>query len=384
MVETISPVGYGDNRARWLAAVGLHAIGTTAAAAAFGAVLGSVGALTGPPAGAAGGALVGLVATAYAGREALGLPVPVPAARRQVPDWWRSFFAWPTAALLYGAGLGIGFLTFLSNGGLVVVAVAAVVSGRPLTGALLLGSFGLARGLSPLVAWRVRSREAGTALVDLLAASDPRRWRWLNAGAIASVAVTALGALPRSVATGPDGGVRAGIAVIAAGLVAGTFAWAAVAKLLHRRRWRHTLAGYSLPAVLASMLEPGLPLAELGVPLAVLLGYRREAAWLALALLAIFSVAILRSRVRGVGDEIACGCFRGGATRDYRLLLARNALLAAVAATSISAPDVPLLRWPGPPGEGEVLPFALAVTAIAMAGFTAWRTATWLRCPRHA
>ena len=383
MVETISPVGYGDNRARWLAAVGLHAMGATAAAAAFGAVLGSVGALTGRPAGPAGGALVGLVATAYAGREALGLPVPVPAARRQVPDWWRSFFSWPAAALLYGAGLGIGFLTFLSNGGLVVVAVAAVVSGRPLTGALLLGSFGLARGLSPLVAWQVRSREAGTALVDLLAASDARLWRWLNAGAIASVAVTALGTLPRSVDTAPSGAVRAGIAVIAAGLVAGTFAWAAVAKLLHRRRWRHTLAGYSLPAVLASVLEPGLPLAELGVPFAVLLGYRREAAWLALVLLAVFAVAIVRTRVRGDGDEIACGCF-GGTTRDYRLLLARNALLAAVAATSISAPDVPLLRWPGPPGEGEVLPFVLAVTALAVAGFTAWRTTTWLRRPRHA
>src|SRR5262245_15390679 len=119
MVETITPVGYGGRTGRWLAAVGLHALGATATAAAFGAALGAAGAVLDAPWGLGGLVGLALLALAYAAREAVGLPLPVPAAHRQVPDWWRSFFSWPVAAALYGAGLGVGFLTYLSNGGLV-------------------------------------------------------------------------------------------------------------------------------------------------------------------------------------------------------------------------------------------------------------------------
>ena len=384
MVETISPVGHGDRRGRWLAAVVLHALGATAAAAAFGAMLGSIGSLLGAAGGPVGLGLVGILAVAYAAREAFGLPVPVPAARRQVPDWWRSFFSWPAAAVLYGAGLGIGFLTFLTNGGLVVVASAAVVAGRPAVGAVLVGAFGLARGLSPLIAWPVRSSDAGAALVDRLAGSDPRTWRWLNAGALALVAAGSLAVLPRVAASSPAGTIRAGVAAAAAGLVAGTFAWAAATKLMDRRRWRRTLAGYAVPAAVRPAAELGLPLAELGVPLAVLLGSPRSAGVLALILLAVFSTAILRTRARRGDREIACGCFGGTDARDFRLLLGRNALLAAAAFASIGASASPPLRWPGSPGEGDVLPFVLAATGCVVAGFTSWRTATWLGRGRRA
>lgn len=384
MVETISPVGYGDRRGTWLGAVALHALGATAAAAAFGALLGSAGSLLGASGGAVSLGVVGIVAAVYAAREAFGLPIPVPAARRQVPDWWRSFFSWPAAAVLYGAGLGIGFLTFLANGGLVVVAAAAIAAARPATGALLLGAFGLARGLSPLVAWPVRSTEAGTALVDRLAASDPRVWRWLNAGALASVAVASLAVLPRAVGSASPITLRTGAAAVAAAIVAGAFAWAAVSKIVDRRRWRRTLAGYAVPAAVIGAVETGLPLAELGVPITLLFGYPRPAGWLALILLAVFCLAIVRIRVRGAGDEIACGCFGGTAARDFRLLLARNALLATAAAVSIGAPASPLLRWQGPPGEGGWLPVMLAAAGGAVGGFTAWRAATWLNRGRRA
>jgi hypothetical protein len=384
MVETISPVGYGDRRGRWLAAVVLHASGATAAAAVFGAALGSLGSLLGAPWGPAGLGLVGVVAAAYTAREAFGLPVPVPAARRQVPDWWRSFFSWPVAAALYGAGLGIGFLTFLANGGLVVVASAAVAVGRPVTAAMLVGVFGLARGLSPLIAWPVRSSDAGMALIDRLTGSDPRVWRWLNAAALALVAVASFAVLPRVAAAVRADTIRTNVAAIAAGLVAGTFAWAAAAKLMDRRRWRRTLGEYAVPAAVRSTAEVGLPLAELGVPLAVLLGSPRPAGWLALILLAVVSLAVLWTRARGGDREIACGCFGGAKVRDFRLLLGRNALLAAVAAVSIGASASPLLHWPGPPGEGEIVPFVLASTGCAVAGFTWWRTTRWLSRGRRA
>jgi Methylamine utilisation protein MauE len=384
MVETISPVGYGDRRGRWLAAVALHALGATAAAAAFGAVLGVIGSALGLSWGPAVLASIAIVAAAYAAREMFGLPVPVPAARRQVPDWWRSFFSWPVAAVLYGAGLGIGFLTFLANGGLVVVASAALATGRPTTAAVLSGAFGLARGLSPLVAWPVRSSEAGTALVDRLAASDPTVWRRLNAGALGLVALTAIAVWPRTPVPGPAGAMRTGLMVLASALLAGTFGWAGVTKLVDRRGWRRTLAGYALPAAVRRTVGLGVPLAELGVPAAVLLGSPRAGARLALVLLAAFSLVILRTRVRGGSREITCGCFGGATARDFRLLLGRNAVLAAAAVASAGAPASPMLHWPGSPGEGELLPFLLAVTGCAVALFTGWRTELWLGRGRRA
>jgi MFS family permease len=152
MVTTIDPVVHGGRNKRYARAVGLHVVGATAAAAAFGGVLGGLGALLGAPwrtwslVGVAGAGV------AYALRESVRLPLPLFDRRRQVPEWWRTFYSPPVAALLYGLGLGIGFMTFLTFGTFVAVAVAAVASGSPAVGALVCGPFGLARGLSVLVA----------------------------------------------------------------------------------------------------------------------------------------------------------------------------------------------------------------------------------------
>ncbi|MGH2678942.1 MAG: hypothetical protein ACRDG8_00425, partial [Actinomycetota bacterium] len=130
MVETISPVVYGT-RTRWAGALVLHAAGATATAAAFGAALAAVGASLGAPWGRAGATLVVGVALVSATRDAFGLRIPVPQLRRQVPDWWRTYFGQPLAAFLYGAGLGVGFLTFLGHGTLVAVAVGVAATGEP-------------------------------------------------------------------------------------------------------------------------------------------------------------------------------------------------------------------------------------------------------------
>ncbi|HEY7754696.1 MAG TPA: hypothetical protein VID69_00555, partial [Actinomycetota bacterium] len=122
MVETITPVVHGGSRSRWAILVALHVAGATLAAAVFGAMLGTVGVLLDAPWGAAGTALVATLAGLYLAREALGLRVPVPQLRRQVPDWWRTFFPFAPAAFLYGVGLGVGFFTYLSHGTLVAVA----------------------------------------------------------------------------------------------------------------------------------------------------------------------------------------------------------------------------------------------------------------------
>ena len=176
MVETISPVVHGG-RARWLGTLALHTIGATGTAALFGATLGWIGQALGAPWQRPGLLALATISAVYALGVLTRFRVPVPQLRRQVPDWWRTYFGRSFAALLYGAGLGIGFLTYVSYGTLVVVAFAAVASGRPAVGALVMAPFGLARGLSAVVSWRSIDQERSRALVDrLVAAGDaPRR-----------------------------------------------------------------------------------------------------------------------------------------------------------------------------------------------------------------
>ena len=151
MVETISPVVHGGKTPSYWRSVALHALGATASAALVGAALGGLGALLGAPWGNAGLMVLAAVAAVYALRELFDLPIPIPDMDRQVPDWWRTFYSREVAALLYGVGLGVGFLTYVSFGTLVVVAAAAITSGSPFAAAFALSLFGLARGLSILI-----------------------------------------------------------------------------------------------------------------------------------------------------------------------------------------------------------------------------------------
>lgn len=189
MVTTIDPVVHGGRNRRYVLAVALHVFGATAAAGVFGAALGGVGALLGGPWRVAGPAVVAAIAGLYALREGVGLPVPVPDRHRQVPEWWRTFYSPPVASLLYGLGLGIGFLTFLTFGTYVAVATGAVASASPATGALVCGAFGLARGLSILAAgWG-----GGTPALDRLERLGATRGpRLVNAAALAALAAVAI------------------------------------------------------------------------------------------------------------------------------------------------------------------------------------------------
>lgn len=151
MVETITPVVHGGRNRSYRIAIALHAVGATAAAGAVGLVLGLVGMLVGAPWGRAGLLALAGIAFLYALRDAFHLPVPLFDRRRQVPEWWRTFYSKETAAILYGIGLGAGFFTYLSYGTFVAVSAAALLTGDPIAGALLCAPFGLARGLSVIV-----------------------------------------------------------------------------------------------------------------------------------------------------------------------------------------------------------------------------------------
>jgi hypothetical protein len=196
MVEAIVPVVHGKSRGRYALSVALHTLGAGLSAAALGAVLGGLGGLLGAPWGAAGLIAIIVVAVLYAAREGAGLPVPIPDAHRQVPEWWRGFYSPPVAAFLYGLGLGPGFLTFLSFGTFVGVAVAAVVSGSAALGAVLCAPFGLARGVSVLVSAGAHSGDdAGRVIDRLQSLATTALPRAANTAVLAVMAVGAVLAL---------------------------------------------------------------------------------------------------------------------------------------------------------------------------------------------
>ena len=192
MVETIAPVVHGDNRGRYVVALALHALGATVAAAVFGALLGAAGALLGAPWGSAGALLLALLATLYA-LGALGMvTLPVPQRRRQVPSWWRTFFSPGMAALLYGMGLGVGFLTYVSFGTLVAVALAAALTGGPLQGAAMMAPFGVARALAVAVAHRWEPRDPGLVIGALERLAASRVPAFVNGATLVALALAAL------------------------------------------------------------------------------------------------------------------------------------------------------------------------------------------------
>ncbi len=372
MVETISPVVYGDRR-KWRAALGLHALGATGAGAGFGAILGGAGGIWGSPHDRASLAVVGALAAAYAAKEALGVgALPIPQARRQVPNWWRTFFAWPAAALLYGAGLGIGFATYVAHGTLVVVSGAAFLSGRPLVGAILLAPFGLARGISPVATHGIRSEEDGRRLVDRLANASVGRRKALNAVALGAVAATATWGIARS--QGPWQWGR-----LSAAALASVFAWAAGSKIVGWRRWARTLKAHKLPPRLRRVVMVAVPAAEAAVPVFVVLGSPRVGGAAALALVTAFSFEAARLRVIGGMDRVPCSCFGGRGSLGWGAALFRNAAIAALAVAATRASGAARLALPPLPRTADVFPLAIAAAGLITVALTGWRAARWLR-----
>ncbi len=189
MVETIAPGVHGGRGRRYWSMLALHTAAAGLAGAASGALLGALGGVAGAPWGVVGPLILTAIAISYALREIGGVPLPLPGRRAQVPDWWRTFFSPGVAATLYGVGLGVGFLTFVTFGTLVAVAAAALVYGDPWVGATILGAFGASRALAVGVSATSATNEATARLVDRLEdAAGARLPRLVNGVTLAAVA----------------------------------------------------------------------------------------------------------------------------------------------------------------------------------------------------
>ena len=376
MVETITPVVHGG-RARWLGTLVLHTLGATITAAVFGALLGWVGGWLGAPWGRPGLIVLATAATAYGLAEFRRRPrLPIPQLRRQVPDWWRTFFGRPVAAMLYGAGLGVGFFTYLAHGTLVVVAFAAVASGRPEIGALVVAPFGLARGLSAAMSWRSDTPERSRALVDKLVSTPEVRRKAANGSVLAVVVIAAAVTASRV----PGGGWP----VLAAAALAAVFSLSAASKVAASSRWHRALSAHLLPMAVERMASWSVPLGEAFVPALIVVGLPHAAGAWALMLLTMLSIELIRLR-RLVGAVVPCGCFGGRESVDLGAALMRNAGLGLLAAVVVvTGHDRPAIRLPGAPTTADLVPLALALGALLAAVVTAWRASSWLAKGRRA
>ena len=152
---------------------------------------------------------------------------------------------------------------------------------------------------------------------------------------------------------------------------------AAAAKLRRPARWSASLAAYRLSPQTRRALAVAVPALEVAVAALLLAGPPEIAALAALALLGAFSVAILRARALA-GRRLPCGCFGGRRELDYRLMLARNAGLGALASLALAAPGRPVDDF-GLPVGSDVLPALLVGAGLVVALWTLRSTSAGLR-----
>jgi MFS family permease len=171
MLASITPLGERGRRSSWGITVTAFLIGATAAGALVGATAGALGGLV--PAGSISWRTrLMLLAAALIVAVVLDLLRVVPGPRRQVNERWLDEFRGWVYGLGFGAQLGLGVTTVVSSAATYVAIVAAFLTGDTARGALVLGSYGLVRGLTPLTAAHVRRTDQ---LIALHARID--RWR---------------------------------------------------------------------------------------------------------------------------------------------------------------------------------------------------------------
>jgi hypothetical protein len=163
MLASITPLGERGRHSHWSITMVAFVSGSVVAGALFGAVLGGAGALV--LSGTSQTARLLVLAAALLGAIALDLRSGgVPSPRRQVNERWLDLYRGWVYGLGYGAQLGVGVATVVTSAATYVALLAAFLSAGVAGGALIVGSYGAIRGLTLLLAARVRSPEQLLAL----------------------------------------------------------------------------------------------------------------------------------------------------------------------------------------------------------------------------
>lgn len=147
MLSSIHPLGERARHNRWWLTATAFTTGTVAAGAVGGAVLGGLGALT--PLSGQTSLIIIAAAAILAGLMDLG-GVEVLTNHRQVNERWIGTYRGWVYGLGFGSQLGIGFATYVVTWMTYATAVAALVAGSALPGALVGAAFGLGRAIPVL------------------------------------------------------------------------------------------------------------------------------------------------------------------------------------------------------------------------------------------
>ena len=160
----------------------------------------------------------------------------------------------------------------------------------------------------------------------------------------------------------------AALGLVAALVVGGVFAAAALGKLVDRAGTRQAAVEFGSPEWLAGTLTLVLPVAELAVAGALLVASTRTAgAVAALGFLCVFSVAIAVGLVRGRAPDCHCFGHLHSAPASWKTL-ARNGALAAVAAVALveGSRSPGAFGWIGRLAPAEILALVTGVVAAVL------------------
>lgn len=147
MLASISPLGERTRGNRWGLTVAGYTVGSVAAAALLGLVLGAVGTVVAPGVSARWAMLTAVAA----GSAVLDLWGRVPTIHRQVDERWLTRYRGWVYGAGFGAQLGVGLVTVVTTATVYAWLVACVLAGSPAAGVVVGAAFGIARSL-PLAA----------------------------------------------------------------------------------------------------------------------------------------------------------------------------------------------------------------------------------------
>jgi cytochrome c biogenesis protein CcdA len=188
MLSSLTPLGERGRHAHWTITVTAFLIGALAVAGMLGAALGAAGQLL--VSGVSESPRLALVGVGLVLGAVVDLgPRPVPGPRRQVDERWLDRYRGWVYGVGYGAQLGAGLATVVTSAATYVALMAAFLTADPGRGALVVGVYGVIRGLTPLAT-------ATVTTPDRLLAFHMRLQRARRGVALLATVLLALAAVP--------------------------------------------------------------------------------------------------------------------------------------------------------------------------------------------